>query len=164
MGNSVSGRCIGSDARYWGKAMLVSLLVGSCVITACVFVQILGVIELSNRVRDLSRIWVNITIHYKKMWLMVATVLGIFMIHAFQIWIWAITYWGIHALPDFHMSLYFSTVTFSTLGYGDVILSDQWRILGALEGIAGFIHIGWSTAYLITASTRYGPFTEGDHF
>lgn len=144
--------------------MLVSLVVGSLVITACVFIQMLGMIELSNRVRNLSRSWLTISIHYKKMWLMVATVLGIFVIHAFQIWVWALTYWLIQALPDFHMSLYFSTVTFSTLGYGDVILSDQWRILGALEGIAGFIHIGWSTAYLISASTRYGPFTEGDHF
>ena len=144
--------------------MLISLFVGSCVIAGCVFIQILGVIELSNRVSQLSRLWSNIRIHYKKMWLMVATVLGIFLIHAFQIWIWALTYWAVKALPDFQMSLYFSTVTFSTLGYGDIILSQNWRILGALEGIAGFIHIGWSTAYLITASTRYGPFTEGDHF
>ncbi|MCT4656705.1 MAG: potassium channel family protein [Cohaesibacter sp.] len=144
--------------------MLLSLIVGTCVITACVLVQILGVIELSGRVKGFSHRQFNISTHYKKMWLMVATVLGIFIIHAFQIWIWAFTYWLIGALPDFHMSLYFSTVTFSTLGYGDVILSAQWRILGALEGIAGFIHIGWSTAYLITASTRYGPFTEGDHF
>ena len=144
--------------------MLISLVVGSCVITASVFIQMLGVIELSNRVRDLAHHWRGISVHYRKMWLMVATVLGIFVIHALQIWVWAMTYWAIDALPDFHMSLYFSTVTFSTLGYGDVILSQQWRILGALEGIAGFIHIGWSTAYLISASTRYGPFTEGDHF
>ncbi|MCV6546683.1 MAG: potassium channel family protein [Cohaesibacter sp.] len=144
--------------------MLVSLIVGSFVITACVFIQIFGVIELSSRVKALARFGGHISVHYKKMWLMVATVLGIFGIHAFQIWVWAFTYWLIDALPDFHMSLYFSTVTFSTLGYGDVILSPDWRILGALEGIAGFIHIGWSTAYLITASTRYGPFTEGDHF
>jgi hypothetical protein len=144
--------------------MLLSLIVGSCVITVCVFIQIFGVIELSIRVKALARFGAHISVHYKKMWLMVATVLGIFGIHAFQIWVWAFTYWLIDALPDFQMSLYFSTVTFSTLGYGDVILDEKWRILGALEGIAGFIHIGWSTAYLITASTRYGPFTEGDHF
>lgn len=144
--------------------MLLSLLVGTLVITACVFIQILGVIELSYRVKSLARFGSHISIQAKKMWLMVATVLGIFGIHAFQIWVWSFTYWVIGALPDFQMALYFSTVTFSTLGYGDVILSEKWRILGALEGIAGFIHIGWSTAYLITASTRYGPFTEGDHF
>ena len=144
--------------------MLESLLVGMCVITACVFIQILGMIELSSRIKVLAHYGINVTIHYKRMWLMVLTVLGIFVIHAFQIWVWSLTYWSIGALPDLHMSLYFSTVTFSTLGYCDVILSERWRILGALEGIAGFIHIGWSTAYLISASTRYGPFTEGDHF
>lgn len=144
--------------------MLLSLAVGSCVIAACVFVQMLGVIELSQRLRALFHAWTSISLHYKKMWLMVLTVLGIFGIHALQIWVWAISYWVIGALPDFQTALYFSTVTFSTLGYGDVVLDQTWRILGALEGIAGFIHIGWSTAYLISASTRYGPFTEGDHF
>nr|WP_321456674.1 ion channel [uncultured Cohaesibacter sp.] len=144
--------------------MLLSLFVGCLVITACVFVQMLGLIEVFNRVRILAHIWSNIAIHYRKMWLMVATVLGVFVIHALQIWVWAVTYWAVGALHEFDEALYFSTVTFSTLGYGDIILSERWRILGALEGIAGFIYIGWSTAYLIGASKRYGPFAAKHHF
>jgi hypothetical protein len=61
-------------------------------------------------------------------------------------------------------ALYFSTVTFSTIGYGDIVPPLRWRLLCALEGINGFLLIGWSTAYLIAASTRHGPFRVGEHF
>ena len=144
--------------------MLLASLIGTFTITACVFIQMLGMMQLSQRTKNASRSWARLTIHYKKMWLMVLTVHGIFIIHGTQIIGWGVTYWIVGALPNLPDSIYFSTVTFSTLGYGDIVLNERWRILGALEGIAGFIHIGWSTAYLISASSRYGPFTEEDHF
>ena len=65
---------------------------------------------------------------------------------------------------DFEAALYFSTVSFSTLGYGDVIPAEEWRIFAALEGVDGFLLIGWSTAYLIAAGIRVGPFRSGEHF
>ena len=65
---------------------------------------------------------------------------------------------------DFDTALYFSTVTFSTIGYGDIVPAHGWRLFSALEGIDGFLLIGWSTAYLITAGIRVGPFRAGEHF
>ena len=140
--------------------MILAGLTGAAVITICVFIQMFGIIQLAYRLRDLSHVWTSISLRYKKMWLMVLTVHGIFFIHAAQIWVWACTYWLVDALPNLEDAVYFSTVTFSTLGYGDLTLDETWRLLGALEGIAGFIHIGWSTAYLIAAGSRYGPFSE----
>jgi hypothetical protein len=95
---------------------------------------------------------------------MVGTVLGLFSLHGVEIWLWAGAYWWTGALPSFETALYFSTATFSTLGYGDVILDQEWRLFGSLEGINGFLLIGWSTAYLIAAATRLGPFRIGEHF
>jgi hypothetical protein len=66
--------------------------------------------------------------------------------------------------PDFATSLYFSTVTFSTLGFGDVVPTERWRLFAAPETVNGFLMIGWSTAYLVAASTRVGPFRSGEHF
>lgn len=68
------------------------------------------------------------------------------------------------ALPDWETALYFSTATFSTLGFGDVVLAKNWRLFGSFEGVNGFLLIGWSTAYLISASMRHGPFRAGEHF
>jgi hypothetical protein len=42
--------------------------------------------------------------------------------------------------------------------------AQEWRLLASLEGINGFLLIGWSTAYLVAASTRIGPFKSGEHF
>ena len=48
--------------------------------------------------------------------------------------------------------------------FGDVVLSASWRLVAAMEGITGFLLIGWSTAYLIAAGMRVGPFKSGEHF
>jgi voltage-gated potassium channel Kch len=93
-----------------------------------------------------------------------AVVFGLFATVAVEIWLWAFTYWTLGITESFETALYLSTATFSTVGYGDVVPPEAWRLLAALEGVTGFLVIGWSTAYLVTASTRLGPFRAGDHF
>jgi hypothetical protein len=45
-------------------------------------------------------------------------------------------------------------VTYASVGYGDLLMPRQWRILGAIEGAAGIIMLGWSTAYLVSILTQ----------
>ena len=65
--------------------------------------------------------------------------------------IWAFTYQIIGSFQSFEESLYFSLVTYTTLGYGDIILSNADRLLGAFEAANGVIMLGWSTAIVVTA-------------
>ena len=81
--------------------------------------------------------------------LMIATA-TIFAIHTAEIWLYAILYVLLGAFGNFEVALYFSTVTYSSVGYGDVLLSREWRILGAIEGATGILMIGWSTAFLVS--------------
>ncbi|MBL8536430.1 MAG: two pore domain potassium channel family protein [Hyphomonadaceae bacterium] len=81
-------------------------------------------------------------------------VFGIFALHTIQIWLYAVLYLGLGELRTFEEALYFSTVTFVTLGYGDVVLSPNWRVLSAIEGANGTLLVAWSTAYLLTVTTR----------
>jgi hypothetical protein len=76
--------------------------------------------------------------------------LGIIFIHSLEIWLWAMVYLvlDIHAVGNFETALYFSTVSFSTVGYGDVVLDPSWRLLGAMQAAAGMILFGWSTAFI----------------
>ena len=60
--------------------------------------------------------------------------------------IWAVAYWGLGALEGFEEALYFSTVTYTTLGFGDITLSQEWRLLSSFEAAIGVILLGWSTA------------------
>ena len=54
----------------------------------------------------------------------------------------------------FEEALYFSTVTFASLGYGDIVLSPRWRLISAIEAANGVILFAWSTAFLFTLTRR----------
>jgi hypothetical protein len=81
-------------------------------------------------------------------------VLGLVAIHSIEIWLYAAAVWAIGAVSDFETALYFSTVTFTTLGYGDVVLGGNWRLFGAIEAGNGLILFGWSTAFLLSVTGR----------
>lgn len=144
--------------------MLANLAVGTLVISITVLFHTVGLVVLTRSMNRIVR-WFRLHRHDAgKTVAMVATVLGLFLLHTAEIWIWAGLFFTSRAVGAFQDALYLSTVTFSTLGGGDITLVPQWRLLGSLEAINGFILIGWSTAYLVAASTRYGPFRSGEHF
>ncbi len=65
--------------------------------------------------------------------------------------LWALLYLFnplITALPDLETAFYFSMVTFTTLGFGDVVLTGQWRILASIQAANGVIIFGWTTALI----------------
>lgn len=68
---------------------------------------------------------------------------------------WAFTYLFLDAFNGLDESLYFSIVTFTTLGYGDIVLSNSYRLLASLEAANGIIIFGWSTAIIITVVQKY---------
>ena len=79
---------------------------------------------------------------------------GLFALHSVEIWAWAGVYRFYNAFPDFEQALYFSTSTYVTIGYGDLVLPSGMRVLGAIEGASGIILIGWSTAFFFSIVDR----------
>jgi hypothetical protein len=74
-----------------------------------------------------------------------------FLAVAIEAWLWALLYLFdplITALPDLETAFYFSMVTFTTLGYGDVVLTGQWRTLASIQAANGVIIFGWTTALI----------------
>jgi Ion channel len=86
--------------------------------------------------------------------LLVVVVLGLVAIHTVEIWLCAAAYLATGALTDFETALYFSTTSFTTIGYGDVVLDRHWRLVGAIEGANGLLLFGWSTAFLLSVIQR----------
>ena len=78
-----------------------------------------------------------------------ALVLMMFYASLVESLIWASTYLALGAISGLEKALYFSTVTFTTLGYGDVVLDESWRILASFEAAAGIIMFGWTTALIV---------------
>lgn len=63
--------------------------------------------------------------------------------------IWAVTYLKVGALEQFEHALYFSIITYTTLGYGDIILGESWRLMSSFEAANGIIMFGWSTSLVV---------------
>ncbi len=84
----------------------------------------------------------------------VFVVLGLLGIHTIEIWAYAVAFLVIGAIPDFESALYFSTTSFTTIGYGDVVLDHRWRLFGAIEGANGLLLFGWSTAFMLSIIQR----------
>lgn len=78
----------------------------------------------------------------------IAVFSGIVLLHVGEASLWAFFYYSRNLFGDFETSLYFSLVSFATIGYGDVILPQKWRLLGAIEGISGILLCGVSTAFI----------------
>lgn len=91
-------------------------------------------------------------------WLyLTSTVVVLTLLHTIQIMIWAVAF--LTLLPDsdlrtFEEATYFSFVTFTSLGYGDITFSGVWRILSGIEALNGVLLLGWSTALLFAISQR----------
>jgi hypothetical protein len=75
-------------------------------------------------------------------------VLGLFLLHGLEIWLYALVYWRSGLLPDLEQALYVSISTYSSLGEAGAHLPASWRVMGVLESINGLLLIGWSTAFL----------------
>ena len=86
--------------------------------------------------------------------LILFVVFGIFLIHTIEIWLYAAAFKIVGAQPNFEAALYYSTVTFASLGQGDVLLAPEWRLFGAIEAANGVILFAWSTAFLLSVMAR----------
>lgn len=74
--------------------------------------------------------------------------------HTAQIWIWAASFMVLGALVNINDALYFSLVTYTTLGYGDVTVSNGFRTFAAMAAVTGLLNFGLSTAFLVGLLTK----------
>ena len=83
--------------------------------------------------------------------LLSALTVWMFLAIVLETLLWALLYLFnplITALPDLETAFYFSMVTFTTLGFGDVVLTGQWRTLASIQAANGVIIFGWTTALI----------------
>jgi hypothetical protein len=144
--------------------MLQNLAAGSALVALSVLIHTAGLILIAAATPIVARRLGLLGNDIGRTLVMTATVLGILSVLTVEVWSWALAYVAIGATASFGDALYLSTAMFSTVGYGAITYDPNWRLLTALEGINGFLLIGWSTAFLVRASTRHGPFRKEEHF
>jgi hypothetical protein len=116
-------------------------------------VGLVAIIKLLTRpgVRVPAALWPAAWVLIRLTWLLV-------LVHVAEIAVWALFYRALGGMPDAGSALYFSGVTYTTVGYGDLVLPQQWRLLGPVEALTGILMCGLSTGFFVAVLVRlFGP-------
>jgi Ion channel len=84
-------------------------------------------------------------------------VIAMLALHGIEIWLFALVYLGLGAIPNLEAALYFSSISYSTVGYSDTHIAHHWRLVGAFESVLGIFLLGWSTAFFFRMIGRIDP-------
>jgi hypothetical protein len=128
--------------------MLKVLAIACGIVAVCVVIHIAGLLTLAEWVIK-RREWIENRRGMMRETILLIAVFGfIVVLHISETGLWAALYqwWGL--FPDYETSFYFSLTSYATIGYGDVLLPQRWRLLGLLEGLSGVLLCGLSTAFL----------------
>jgi len=134
--------------------VLVPLAVGAVAVVCTVFVHALALNATVNFVRREKRLgragtgfWTDVTI-------VVLAILFVLVAHLIEIALWAVLFVMCGEFSEFGVAYYHSAVNYTTLGYGDLIMSPSWRLLGPLEAANGMLMFGVSTGMILVLIQR----------
>jgi len=128
--------------------MFKELLIAFSIVAVCLILHVASIVFIADWMldqRDKRKNRIG-TVGY--MGLLIAAFSAIIILHMIEIAIWAAFYFGNSLFPDFETALYFSTTSYTTIGFGDVVLPRAWRMLGGIEGVTGVLLCGLSTAFV----------------
>jgi hypothetical protein len=130
--------------------MVTRLIVACSVMALCVIIHAAGLAVALRWLRHPSgthRVLSNLR-------LFIRVAVWIVILHLVEILVWAALYVWNTALPDMATAVYFSAVTYTTTGYGDVVLPPRWRLDGGVEALTGILMCGWSTGFFVAVVNR----------
>jgi hypothetical protein len=140
--------------------MLVQFAVSTTMLVLCVFVHGAGLFSLSRALRSeraAERLRHIDALSPRGAAFTLAIVLAIFALHGIEIWAFTVLYLAIGAIDTLAEALYFSTISYTTVGFRDDYVDPAWNLLGPFESILGIILIGWSTAFFFRVLGRIDP-------
>ena len=133
--------------------MLGSILIATSMVILTVVLHYAGLVILLALLRNRRRRTIARP-HLGQGAAILFVVLCIMALHSLEIWLYAGLYLAVGTVPDFQTALYFSTASFTTIGYGDVVVEPPWRLVSAIEGANGLLLFGWSTAFLTRITSQ----------
>ena len=137
--------------------MFVQIWWGSIVLGLCAAIHIVCIVGWIEILKKHARRFTGNDGFFRVFLPISGTFLALILSHTMQVWIWAMCYVWLHAIPSISEAIYFSLVTYTTVGYGDVILPEEHKIFGAMEAVTGLLNFGVSTAVLVSVISKVLP-------
>jgi len=131
------------------RQLLVATAVSACNITIHALIMV-ALVEIARKASTIapSRPSLRLIV------VMIATVSILMASHASEVIVWSLAYASVEAAPSGTDLMYFAFVNYTTLGYGDVLPVERWRLLGPLTAMNGVLLFGWSTAVIFEVMRR----------
>lgn len=128
--------------------MLTELAIAAAIVSVSLMIHMAGIVLMADWLLR-RREYLERSASRRHFALLIITLFGgIVLLHLTQTSLWAVFYYARNLFSDFETSLYFSMVSFTTIGYGDVLLPRRWRLLGVIEGFSGVLLCGISTGFI----------------
>jgi Ion channel len=139
--------------------MLSKLFIAWCLMALCVTIHAIGLTAAFSWMKGRSatiqgRFW-------SATWMLICIAGWAVLMHLLQIAVWAFFYAWKHGMPDLTSAFYFSAVTYTTTGYGDLVLPKQWRLVGGVEALTGILMCGLSTGLFFAVFTKIFGLNRG---
>ncbi|MCF6307950.1 MAG: potassium channel family protein [Flavobacteriaceae bacterium] len=133
--------------------MLLNIFIGVLVIGITITIQAYGTRYWLNRVSRNKRLQSLAGFDKNTVKLLIFTALFLLTLNFIEAIVWGFTYYllpGITEFQSLEKAIYFSMVTFTTLGYGEITISSSNRILAGFEAMSGVLLLGWTTAMMFS--------------
>lgn len=134
--------------------MLTPLIIGGAVLLLNMLIQVAAIVAMIRviiRRNDAGQFTGSLS---ADMGILIGVLVVLFAGHLVQISVWAGVFLLFEEFTDFATAFYHSTVNFATLGYGDIVMSERWRLLGALQAASGVLMFGLSTSTLFAVMNQ----------
>jgi len=132
--------------------MLPELSIGCCLLAVTVMIHAAGLTAVLRYILNSSLL--KDARLGRLASVLVCVAWALLMLHLVEIGLWALVYWWQRCFPDLESSLYFSGVTYTTVGYGDLLLAKDWRLLAPLEALTGILMSGLSVSFFFVVMSK----------
>ncbi len=145
-----------NDDRFAATAGELTFQLGASfgLVTLMIVIHSIGLIEMSRRLHLKQEELEGRNFDYSAVILMASLGSLLVALHMIEIVIFALFYLAIGALTTLESALYYSASAYATLGADTPFFAQEWRLVGAIEALMGFILIGWSTAFMVSTVNR----------
>jgi len=128
--------------------MLTEISVAALIVAVCLLLHVAGLLLMAEWLLRRREYLERKGARVRYAIVLVLLFLGIMLLHLLETSMWAIFYYSRALFNDLETSLYFSLTSYTTIGYGDVLLPQKWRLHGAIEGVTGVLFCGSASAFI----------------
>jgi len=134
--------------------MIQQLIIGSIVIAITIVVEAVFIVSAVRTLKHFGDWFERSRTTMKMTAGLVAVTVWLMLSHTVGVWLWAVVFLGLDVFHELEDALYFSAVAFTTLGFGDVIVEEPWRLLSGMSAANGLLIFGVSAAFLVEFMRR----------